>query len=114
MTRPQISSPAEPCLWMAAGVINYRLCDRQFDCDRCPLDAALRGDTQPMTPSQARRPAAESGRDEDHRAADDRDDPVQRAHGDPEAAARAHGVGAAGAGSTSPDDRAASSRCGGR
>lgn len=27
---------------MAAGLIAYRLCDREFDCERCPLDIALR------------------------------------------------------------------------
>jgi glycine cleavage system H protein len=42
---------AEPCVWMAAGLVNYKLCDREFDCARCPLDAALRGDG----PAQARR-----------------------------------------------------------
>jgi glycine cleavage system H protein len=29
---------------MSAGLVRYRLCDRDFDCERCPLDAALRGD----------------------------------------------------------------------
>ncbi len=33
----------EPCVWMSAGVLNYKLCERDFDCERCPLDAALRG-----------------------------------------------------------------------
>jgi glycine cleavage system H protein len=33
----------EACIWMTAGLLTYRLCDRHFDCDRCPLDAALRG-----------------------------------------------------------------------
>ena len=33
----------EPCVWMAAGLVNYKLCDRDFDCTRCPLDLALRG-----------------------------------------------------------------------
>jgi glycine cleavage system H protein len=28
---------------MSAGLVGYRLCDREFDCERCPLDAALRG-----------------------------------------------------------------------
>jgi glycine cleavage system H protein len=28
---------------MRAGVLDYRLCDRGFDCQGCPLDAALRG-----------------------------------------------------------------------
>jgi glycine cleavage system H lipoate-binding protein len=32
-----------PCVWMSAGVISYKLCDRNFDCESCPLDAALRG-----------------------------------------------------------------------
>jgi glycine cleavage system H protein len=31
------------CLWMSAGVVSYRLCDRMFDCDTCPTDQALRG-----------------------------------------------------------------------
>lgn len=37
-------SHAEPCIWMAAGLVSYKLCDREFDCSRCPLDSALRGD----------------------------------------------------------------------
>lgn len=35
---------AVPCVWMEAGVVSYRLCDRDLDCEHCPLDAALRGD----------------------------------------------------------------------
>jgi len=31
------------CVWMEAGVLFYRLCDRQQDCDNCPLDAAMHG-----------------------------------------------------------------------
>lgn len=34
---------AESCVWMAAGLLSYKLCDRDFDCARCPLDMALRG-----------------------------------------------------------------------
>jgi glycine cleavage system H protein len=33
----------QPCIWMSAGLVRYRLCDREFDCESCPLDAALRG-----------------------------------------------------------------------
>jgi glycine cleavage system H lipoate-binding protein len=29
------------CLWMLAGVVDYKLCDRQYDCDQCPFDAAI-------------------------------------------------------------------------
>jgi glycine cleavage system H protein len=28
---------------MTAGLLSYRLCDREYDCDGCSLDAALRG-----------------------------------------------------------------------
>lgn len=45
MPRPVVPADAQPCLWMSAGLLTYRLCDRDFDCDRCPLDAALRGDS---------------------------------------------------------------------
>jgi glycine cleavage system H protein len=34
---------AESCIWMTAGLVSYKLCDRDFDCARCPLDIALRG-----------------------------------------------------------------------
>ena len=30
------------CVWMSAGVLSYQLCERAFDCEHCPLDAALR------------------------------------------------------------------------
>jgi glycine cleavage system H protein len=30
------------CVWMTAGILSYQLCDRGFDCDNCPLDAAMR------------------------------------------------------------------------
>ncbi len=34
--------PQHRCVWMAAGILSYQLCDRSFDCDTCPLDAAMR------------------------------------------------------------------------
>jgi hypothetical protein len=42
--RRTAASPTQ-CVWMQAGVVGYKLCDREFDCDRCPFDAALRGET---------------------------------------------------------------------
>jgi glycine cleavage system H protein len=33
----------QECVWMRAGVIKYRLCDRELDCAHCMLDAALQG-----------------------------------------------------------------------
>ncbi len=41
--------PLYKCIWMSAGVLSYRLCDREFDCDRCLVDRALReGSAPPM------------------------------------------------------------------
>jgi glycine cleavage system H protein len=30
---------------MSAGLVTYKMCDRRFDCDHCPLDAGLRAGT---------------------------------------------------------------------
>jgi glycine cleavage system H lipoate-binding protein len=30
------------CIWMKAGVVNFRLCDNAFDCNTCPFDLAMR------------------------------------------------------------------------
>jgi len=32
----------QPCVWVSAGVLSWRLCDREFDCEACPLYQALR------------------------------------------------------------------------
>lgn len=46
----QVLAPeTEPCVWMCAGHISYKLCDRGFDCENCPLDAALRGQMLAVT-----------------------------------------------------------------
>ncbi len=37
------AAAGQPCVWMQAGLITYRLCDQLFDCENCLLDAALRG-----------------------------------------------------------------------
>lgn len=46
----------QTCVWMDAGLLTYKLCDRGFDCEHCPLDAALRGTT-----CDADRPARATG-----------------------------------------------------
>jgi glycine cleavage system H protein len=38
------------CVWMTAGVLKYQLCDREFNCDECPLEAALRRKARPPAP----------------------------------------------------------------
>lgn len=32
----------DECIWMKAGVINFRLCDNVYDCYNCPFDRAIR------------------------------------------------------------------------
>jgi glycine cleavage system H protein len=39
---PLVPSREQKCVWMTAGILSYQLCDRQFECDHCPLDSALR------------------------------------------------------------------------
>jgi glycine cleavage system H protein len=43
---------AERCVWMAAGMVAYKLCDRVFDCESCPFDAVMRGQA-PAAPGDA-------------------------------------------------------------
>ncbi|MBC8185799.1 glycine cleavage system protein H [candidate division KSB1 bacterium] len=32
------------CVWMEAGIVSYKICDRDFQCETCPLDIGLKGD----------------------------------------------------------------------
>ncbi len=32
----------DECIWMKAGVINFRKCDNNFDCNTCPFDNGMR------------------------------------------------------------------------
>ena len=38
---------ALPCIWAEAGVLSYRLCDRHYECEGCPLFQALSGERAP-------------------------------------------------------------------
>ena len=40
------------CIWMETGVVAYKICDRNFDCDNCPLDIGLRGLAKAPTPPE--------------------------------------------------------------
>ena len=31
------------CVWMEAGIVSYKICDRDFQCETCPLDIGLKG-----------------------------------------------------------------------
>ncbi len=37
------TQPEPPCVWSTAGVLDYRPCGREYECDGCPLYLALRG-----------------------------------------------------------------------
>lgn len=52
---------ARTCVWMDAGVLTFKLCDRDFDCEHCPLDAALHG----TSPAPSARERQETGGGED-------------------------------------------------
>jgi glycine cleavage system H lipoate-binding protein len=43
MVTQVVTPTTQACVWMSAGLLTYKLCDRDFDCEHCPLDAALRG-----------------------------------------------------------------------
>jgi glycine cleavage system H lipoate-binding protein len=32
----------DECIWMKAGVINFRICDNAYDCNSCPFDKGIR------------------------------------------------------------------------
>jgi len=40
------AAPTLRCVWMLAGIVGYKLCDRDYECDRCPFDRALRERTR--------------------------------------------------------------------
>lgn len=57
---PVVPPNEQKCVWMTAGILSYQLCERQFDCDHCPLDSALRtfpqrtSSMKPTVPSRAK------------------------------------------------------------
>lgn len=55
---PLIPPNEQKCVWMTAGILSYQLCDRELDCDHCPLDSAIR--TLPERPMTEQRQAAAS------------------------------------------------------
>ena len=51
-----LSSDVVPCVWMTAGLVAYKLCDLDYDCDQCAFDAALQGGTRESQSARARIP----------------------------------------------------------
>jgi len=44
---PQATHPQhfDKCVWMESGVVSYKLCDFEYNCEACPFDRALREGT---------------------------------------------------------------------
>ena len=44
---PQATPPQhfDKCVWMESGVVSYKLCDFEYNCEACPFDRALREGT---------------------------------------------------------------------
>lgn len=43
-----------PCVWMSAGLVAFKLCDREGECESCPFDRAMRS-PQGRPPPKRRR-----------------------------------------------------------
>ncbi|MFZ2448030.1 MAG: hypothetical protein WAW37_16865 [Syntrophobacteraceae bacterium] len=39
---PAFDSGETECVWMKARVVNFKLCEREFDCAECPFDKAMK------------------------------------------------------------------------
>ncbi len=46
------------CIWMEAGLVSYKLCERSYDCENCPFDQVMR-----MQSRSASSPAVEQKKD---------------------------------------------------
>lgn len=57
------ASPRE-CWWMQAGVVDYKLCDRDYDCEHCPFDQGLQGRVTAPVSAPAFRTGGSIARDE--------------------------------------------------
>ncbi|MFH1349557.1 MAG: glycine cleavage system protein H [Pseudomonadota bacterium] len=44
----------EECIWMKAGIVNFRLCDNAYDCYNCPFDLGMR-QAMVLEPSEGKR-----------------------------------------------------------
>ena len=40
-SRTATGQTAKSCIWMTAGVISYKLCPLNFNCEECEFDAAM-------------------------------------------------------------------------
>ena len=43
-TVPVSEDTLNKCLWVSSGVVSYKLCDLEYNCENCPFDRVIRGD----------------------------------------------------------------------
>jgi glycine cleavage system H protein len=62
---PLIPEEEQKCIWMTTGFISYKLCDRSYQCETCPLDQAIKneeiGEDDLGTPCGKVSPSEENG-----------------------------------------------------
>jgi glycine cleavage system H lipoate-binding protein len=48
----------DECIWMKAGIVNFRLCDNAYDCYNCPFDMGMRKamNMEPAKPGKREQP----------------------------------------------------------
>jgi len=49
------------CIWMDAGVVGYKLCDRSLQCDHCPFDESMRRPSQGVSADVSSSPRSQNG-----------------------------------------------------
>jgi glycine cleavage system H lipoate-binding protein len=45
------------CVWMDAGLVSYKLCDKGFDCESCPFDTVMNAQDRPAAGAATTTPA---------------------------------------------------------
>ncbi len=50
-----------PCVWMSAGLVAFKLCDREGECEGCPFDRAMQGARSEPPAASAGLPAPSRG-----------------------------------------------------
>ena len=41
---PLIREEERKCVWMTSGFISYKLCDKNYQCEICPFDQAIKNE----------------------------------------------------------------------
>jgi glycine cleavage system H lipoate-binding protein len=60
----------QQCVWMEAGLVNYKLCDRNFDCETCPFDGTMRSQNKTFAERASEQFSPAVGRDVQHNGND--------------------------------------------